>query len=66
MRNERNEELERIKRRKIGEIMRRISGKTWKSKPASKFLWWPVDLADELFVTFVEENALVVVDFCVP
>lgn len=29
-------------------------------------LWWPVDLTDEMFVTFVEENALVVVDFCVP
>jgi len=42
MRNEKDEELERIKRWKIGAIMRRISGKAWKSKPASKFSGGPL------------------------
>jgi len=66
MRKEEDKELERIKRSKLEEMMRRISGRTEEVKPASKISGKPVDLTDATFTKFIKDNAMVVVDVWAP
>ena len=61
-----DEELERIKRRKLEEMMRRSAGRTEEVKPVSKNSGKPVDLTDTTFTKFVSDNAMAVVDVWAP
>ena len=66
MRKVEDEELERIKRRKLEEMMRRSAGRTEEVKPVSKNSGKPVDLTDAMFTKFVSDNAMAVVDVWAP
>ena len=66
MRKEEDEELERIKRQKLEEMMGRIPFRTGEVKTASKISGKPVDLTDATFTKFVKENAMAVVDVWAP
>ena len=66
MREEEDEELERMKRRKLEEMMGRVTGRTEEVKPSSKTSGKPVDLTDATFTKFVKDNAMAVVDVWAP
>ena len=66
MRKEEDEELERIKRRKLEKMMRSISGRTREKNASSKISGKPVDLTDATFTKFIKDNAMVVVDVWAP
>jgi thioredoxin len=66
MRKVEDEELERIKRRKIEEMSKKISGRKEETMPASKPSGKPVDLADDTFTMFIKNNAMAVVDVWAP
>ena len=66
MRKEEDEELERIKRRKLEEMMGRISGEIEEPKIYSRNSGKPLDLTDATFTRFVKENAMAVVDMWAP
>jgi thioredoxin 1 len=66
MRKVEDEELERIKRRKIEEMMRSISTRPEEEKGSMKTLGKPLDLTDFTFKKFVEENSVAVVDCWAP
>ena len=66
MRKEGDEELERIKKRKIEEMMRSMSNRTEEEKRPMKTLGKPLDLTDFTFKKFVEENSVAVVDCWAP
>ena len=66
MRKEEDENLERIKRRKLEEMMDRISGRSGETKTSSKISGKPLDLTDANFTSFVKENAMAVVDIWAP
>ena len=66
MRKEEDEELERIKRQKLEEMIARI-GRTEEAKPASRISGKPVlDLTDATFTKFVKDNTLAVIDVWAP
>jgi thioredoxin 1 len=60
-----DEDLENIKRKKLEDMMKRISDRTLK-KPAIQNLDKPVDLTDATFKKFVEENHFSVIDCWAP
>jgi thioredoxin 1 len=66
MREQKDEELERIMRRKLEELMKKVSGRTEETRPSSVVSGKPVDLTDATFTRFVKDNALVVVDVWAP
>jgi thioredoxin 1 len=66
MRKEEDEELERIKKSKLEEIIGRISGRTEVVKPSSKNAGKPVDLTDATFTKFIKESTLAVIDVWAP
>jgi len=66
MGKEEDEELERIKRRKMEEMMGRVSGRTEDVKTSSKPSGKPLDLTDATFTKFVKENTMAVIDVWAP
>ncbi len=66
MRKVEDEELERIKKQKMKEMMGRISDRTDEVKPVSENSGKPVDLTDAMFAKFVRDNAMAVVDVWAP
>ena len=66
MSKEKDEELERIKRRKIEEMMRNISDGAKEEKQPMKPLGKPIDLTDATFKKFAEDNSLSVIDCWAP
>jgi len=66
MSKEEDEELERIKRRKIEEMMRNISDGTEEENQPMKPLGKPLDLTDATCKKFVEGNSLSVIDCWAP
>jgi thioredoxin 1 len=66
MSKEENDDLERIKRRKLEELMKRFSGRTEETEPDSEISGKPVDLTDATFKKFVEGNSLSVIDCWAP
>jgi len=61
-----DEELERIKRRRIEEMMRNVSDGAEEENQHMKPLGKPVDLTDATFKKFVEGNSLSVIDCWAP
>lgn len=61
-----DEDLEKIKRRKLEEMMERSSGRAEEVKHVSTNSGKPVDLTDETFIKFVSDNAMAVVDVWAP
>ena len=61
-----DEELDRIKEKKLKEIMRDVSHKTEEVKPIIKPSGKPLDLTDATFKKFTEDNNLAVVDCWAP
>jgi thioredoxin 1 len=66
MRKGEDEELERIKKRKLEELLGRVSSKKEEGEPASSALGMPVNLTDDTFTSFVKNNSIVVVDLWAP
>ena len=66
MRKVEDEELERIKRRKIEEMMGSVSNRPEEENRPMKTLGKPRDLTDVIFTSFVKENAMAVVDVWAP
>ena len=66
MSKEKDEELERIKRRKIEEMMRNVSDVAEEENQPMKPLGKPIDLTDVTFNKFVEGNSLSVIDCWAP
>jgi len=66
MKNEEDEELERIKRRKMEEIIDSAFSKTQNENQPMKNLDKPRDLTDVTFTNFITENAIAVVDVWAP
>jgi len=66
MSKEEDEELERIKRRKIEEMMRNISDGAEEENQPMKPLGKPLDLTDATCNKFVEGNSLSVIDCWAP
>jgi thioredoxin 1 len=66
MRRQEDEELERIKRRKLEKLMKKTSGRTKEAKPSSELSGKPVDLTDATFTRFVKDNAMAVIDVWAP
>jgi len=61
-----DEELERIKKRKLEEMLGRAPSKKEESGSASSALGMPIDLNDDTFTSFVKNNSIVVVDLWAP
>jgi thioredoxin 1 len=66
MRKGEDEELERIRKRKLEKMLERVSGRKEGTEHASRSLGKPVDLTDDTFTRFVEDNSLVVIDLWAP
>jgi len=66
MDNREDEELERIKRRKLEELMKGGEGRAEEQRSPSGISEKPVDLTDSTFTKFVKDNSLVVVDVWAP
>ena len=66
MGKEEDEELADIKRRKMEEIIKRVSSGTQRTKASSRISGKPVDLNDTTFTSFVKHNAMAVVDVWAP
>ncbi len=66
MREKEDEELERIKKRKIEEMMRSLSNRPEEENRLMKTLGKPLDLTDFTFQKFIEENSVAVVDCWAP
>jgi len=66
MSREEDEELERIKRRKLEEMMRNVSDGAEEENQPMKTLGKPLDLTDATFKTFAEGNYLSVIDCWAP
>lgn len=66
MENQKNRELESIKKRKLEEMMRGISSRATKAEPTVKASDKPLDLTDATFKKFTEDNPLAVVDCWAP
>ncbi|NIR86981.1 thioredoxin [Candidatus Bathyarchaeota archaeon] len=58
MKSEENEELEKIKRAKLQEMMRSVTGKKQEKPTSSK----PVEVTDRTFKEIIQSHPLVVVD----
>jgi len=63
--DEKEDELERIKRRKFEEMMNGVN-RTREPNPSFNTSGKPIDLTDSTFTSFVKENSLAVVDFWAP
>jgi thioredoxin 1 len=66
MRKGEDEELERIKKRKLEKMLERVSGRKEEKEPASRSSGKPVDLTDDTLPRFVKDNSIVVVDLWAP
>jgi len=66
MSKEKDEELKRIKRRRKEEMMRNISDRAEEENQPMKPLEKPLDLTDDMFKKFVEDNSLSVIDVWAP
>jgi len=66
MSKEEDEELKRIKRRRKEEMMRNISDGAEEENQPMKPLEKPLDLTDDMFKKFVEDNSLSVIDVWAP
>lgn len=66
MKNEEDEELERIKRQKMEEIIDSAFNKTQNENQPMKNPGKPRDLTDVTFTNFIKENAIAVVDVWAP
>ena len=66
MRKGEDEELERIRKRKLEEMLERVSGRKEETEPASMNSGKPIDLADSTFTRFVKDNAIAVIDIWAP
>jgi len=66
MRKVEDDELERIKKRKLEEMLERVSGRKKEAEPPSRNSGKPVDLTDDTFTRFVEDNSMVVIDVWAP
>jgi thioredoxin len=63
--DQKDEDLEKIKRKKLEEMMRRISDRTEEKLP-SQASDKPVDLTDATFTKFVDDSSLSVIDCWAP
>lgn len=63
--DDKEDELERIKKRKFDEMMGGVSGNR-ETEPSSSTSGKPVDLTDSTFTSFVKEDSLAVIDFWAP
>ena len=66
MRKGEDEELERIRKRKLEEMLERVSGRKEETEPASRSSGKPVDLTDDTFTRFVKDNSIVAIDIWAP
>jgi thioredoxin 1 len=66
MRKVEDEELERIKKRKLEEMLERSSGRKEEAEPPSRNSGKPVDLTDDTFTRFVKDNSMAVIDVWAP
>jgi thioredoxin 1 len=66
MENIKDEELERIKQRKLQEMMRRTSNRDRNIVPGINASGKPHDLTDAMFKSFTESNPLAVIDCWAP
>jgi thioredoxin 1 len=66
MESHRDEELEKIKRKKLEEMMDKISGSTEKTEETNQPTGKPIDLNDATFNQFVKDNSLAVIDCWAP
>jgi thioredoxin 1 len=66
MGTEKDKELEKIKRRKLKELMGRISGETQEKKPLFSVSGKPLDLTDAMFKKFLNDNPMAVIDVWAP
>ena len=65
MRKGEDEELERIRKRKLEEMLERVSGRK-ETEPASRSSGKPVDLTDDTFTRFVNDNSIVAIEIWAP
>lgn len=56
-------ELDRIRKRKLEEMLERTSGRKGETEPTSRHLSKPIDLTDDTFTRFVKDNSVAVIDF---
>ncbi len=56
-------ELDRIRKRKLEEMLERASGRKGETEPTSRYLGKPIDLTDDTFTSFVKDNSVAVIDF---
>jgi len=61
-----DEELERIKKRKLEEMLERSSSRKEEAELPSRNSGKPVDLTDDTFTRFVKDNSMVVIDVWAP
>jgi thioredoxin 1 len=58
-----DEELERIRKRKLEEMLERASGRKGEKESPSRNSGKPIDLTDDTFTRFVNDNSVAVIDF---
>ena len=61
-----DEDLERIRRKKLEDMMKGISERTEKTGPPTQTSGKPLDLTDATFEKFMEDNHLAVIDCWAP
>jgi len=66
MKDEEDKELERIKRLKLEEMMKRVSHATEEHKASSIIYSKPIDLSDKTFMRFIKDNTMAVIDVWAP
>lgn len=66
MKSNEDEKLEKIRKRKLEKMMDRSSIKKEDKKISSKNMGKPIDLTDETFTKYVNDNTFVVIDMWAP
>ena len=66
MKSSEDEELEKIRRRKLEKMIDRASMKNEDKKITYKNIGKPIDLTDETFTKYVNDNSFVVIDMWAP
>ena len=66
MKDEEDKELERIKKLKLKEMIKRVPHATEKHKASSIIQSKPIDLSDKTFMRFIKDNTMAVIDVWAP
>jgi len=66
MKDEEDKELERIKKLKLKEMIKRVPHATEKHKTSSIIYSKPIDLSDKTFMRFIRDNTMAVIDVWAP